>query len=374
MKPVYISRKLYRFSQPLVEKLNMYYNADSNFWAGTWFISRPRYGSWSVWDMAPEPAAQGPALIVNDALTFESVTDQRSADLLAAQRREQCRVAVLWSGGIDSTVALAALIKNWGAADLAQVDVVMNANSYYENPVFYDQAIKKNNIRTISINDLYQNPCRNHIITDGEPADKLWLVKIALNYARAHGGESLRENWILAQHKLVAFFRGKFQTQQQCEQYFELIADNIRTTGAPVENVGDWFWWINYNWHWAGHLWYNYIMLPTKGPAELDLYRRRYHAWFNSHAYQQWSFGAEGRESKHFDSIKYYKWPAKTYINSVVDNPYYMEFKTKNASTTRYNGIDIYNTNPVAVFNDGSVMNSTDPEQIQQFIDSYLLI
>ena len=72
---------------------------------------------------------------------LESVTDQRSWDLLAVLRREQCRLAVLWSGGIDSTIALAAIVKNWGPADLAQVDVVMNTSSYYENPVFYQQAI-----------------------------------------------------------------------------------------------------------------------------------------------------------------------------------------------------------------------------------------
>ena len=111
MKPVYISRKIYRCCPQLTDHLNMYYNADVNFWAGTWFISKPRYGSWSVWDFADEPQALGPALIPDDSLTFESVTDQRSWDLLAVLRREQCRLAVLWSGGIDSTIALAAIVK-----------------------------------------------------------------------------------------------------------------------------------------------------------------------------------------------------------------------------------------------------------------------
>ena len=103
LKPVYISRKLYRIYRPLVDQCNLYFNADYNFWAGTGFVSRPRYGSWSVWDFAPEPWAQGPVLVISDSLTFESVTDQRSEQLLKIVQQQQCRLAVMWSGGIDST-------------------------------------------------------------------------------------------------------------------------------------------------------------------------------------------------------------------------------------------------------------------------------
>ena len=138
---------------------------------------------------------------------------------------------------------------------------------------------------------------------------------------------------------------GDFRNRNQCAEYFELVAENITQTGAPVENTGDWFWWINFNWHWAGHLWYAYVQFPQKNPANYQFYQRRYHAWYNSLAYQQWSFGAQGRAAKHFDSISEYKMPAKQYINSVVPNAWYMEFKTKSASTTRFNGLDFANNN-----------------------------
>ena len=224
------------------------------------------------------------------------------------------------------------------------------------------------------MSDLYQNPCEDHIITDGEPADKLWLVKIALNYVKARGSQSLRAHWLEAQNDLIDFFAVNFRDRNQCAEYFELIANNIMQASAPVENVGDWFWWINYNWHWAGHRWYNYNMFSEKNPSQCNLYRRRYHGWFDSLAYQQWSFSAQGRSAKHFDSIKQYKWPAKSYINDVVPNPWYQEFKTKTASTTRYNGIDRFEPNPVAIMEDGSVLMHHDQQQVQQFVDRYLLI
>ena len=86
------------------------------------------------------------------------------------------------------------------------------------------------------------------------------------------------------------------------------------------------------------------------------------------------AIGAQGRSAKHFDSIKQYKWPAKSYINDVVPNPWYQEFKTKTASTTRYNGIDRFEPNPVAIMEDGSVLMHHDQQQVQQFVDRYLLI
>mgnify|MGYP003347694352 CR=1 FL=1 len=66
--------------------------------------------------------------------------------------------------------------------------------------------------------------------------------------------------------------------------------------------------------------------------------------------------------------------PAKVYIDSVVPNPYFLDFKTKSASTTRYQGLDFANTNPFAIYQDGSVFNDHDPEAIGQFVDRYLLI
>ena len=377
MKPIYISREIYTLADPeAVRHLTMYSNGD-NIFIFTNHITRPRYGTWSVWDFADESRAQGPALTPNDSLTFESVTDHRSQELLAILNREQCRIAVLWSGGIDSTVILSSLIRNWSPADLQQIDVVMNQNSYVENPVFYDQAIKQHGLNVISIADLYQNPIENHIITDGDPADKLGPGSIALSYAKNH---RLTVPWQTAQNNLVEFFAHKFDNKQQCQQYFELIGENIQQTGAPVENTGDWFWWINYNWQWAGTMWQMYTMLERKDTEQLGLYQRRYHAWFDSDLYQQWSFGSEGRGCRNIDNIRQYKWPAKLYINGVVDNPWFLEYKTKRYSQGRYLGSNTLSrqsirlVKPWAIFEDGSVLDHQDPIKIQQFIDRYLLI
>lgn len=375
VKPVYITRKIYKFGDPqIMAKLSMYQNADLNFWAGTDFVSRPRYGTWNVWDFDTEYLARGPSLVPNDQLTFDWVTDQRSQDLLETMRQQQCRVAVLWSGGIDSSVVLASLIRNWQPADLSQIDVIMNTASYYENPVFYHNVIERHGLRVSNINELYQQPFQSHIVTDGEPADKLWLVKIALNYAASCGSQILDRPWQQAQTDLICFFHSKFDSKNQCSEYFDLIAQNIRDTAAPVETVGDWFWWINFNWHWDGHLWYNYAMFPQKNSEQFQLYQQRYQPWFRSDLYQQWSFSAQGKQSKRFDSIMHYKWPAKQYIDSVAPNSWFMEFKTKSASSTRYRGIDIFATKPVAIFNDGTAFTHTHSEKIHSLVQNYLLI
>lgn len=376
VKPVFISRKVYDFLDSVqANKLDLYRRADFDFWTGSTYVSRARYGSQTIWDFATTQNFQ-PVLTVNNNITFNDATDARSLEILQIIKQQNRRLAIYWSGGIDSTVILASLIKNWQQNDLSMVDVVMTPSSYYENPMFYKKIIKKHNFNIIEKDDTSVSKFHTHVVTDGEPADKLWLVRNALNYATSLGYNQLKNSWQQEQTKLVDFFQCKFQTKSQCEQYFKLVANNILETGAPVDTVSDWFWWINFNWHWEGHQWHAYAMSQNKTPENLEIFKQRYHPWYNTKLYQQWSFSKEGKASKLFQSAVQYKWPAKVYINEVFDNRWFMNYKTKTGSPTRYASKshrpgDIF---PVAIFQDGTALTSDQPQEVKKFIRSCLLI
>ena len=92
---------------------------------------RPRLGTFTnPWSAVSNTIfAPPPIRAVNDSLN--DLLDQRATELLATQRK----LAVMWSGGIDSTCVLVALLKHLQHQD--QLVVYMTDVSIAENPEFY---------------------------------------------------------------------------------------------------------------------------------------------------------------------------------------------------------------------------------------------
>lgn len=78
-------------------------------------------------------------------------------------------IAVFWSGGIDSTTALVALMQTVDAKNLV---VVCNQQSINEFPSFYEQKIK-DRVRTISPEELHQH-YQDFFSVAGNGGDNVW--------------------------------------------------------------------------------------------------------------------------------------------------------------------------------------------------------
>ncbi len=80
-------------------------------------------------------------------------------------------IAVFWSGGIDSTSVLVAMMQT---IDPDRLFVVCNQGSIDEFPSFYDEKIK-NQVRTISPPDLHLN-YDSYFSVSGDGGDTVWAV------------------------------------------------------------------------------------------------------------------------------------------------------------------------------------------------------
>jgi len=357
MRPIFIHSSIYQHLHHMMQDLEVYHKADQDFWTGSEFIAHPRFGEQKIWNFKSDlDFACRPSLDQTQKKTFAEITDSRSGEILDIMKTTGKRLAVFWSGGIDSTVVLSAIVKNFPPSYLQMIDVYMNNHSFMEYPLYYNRVIKHHKLNCINIENLssHQLPTlfAEKIVTDGEPADKLWLVKVGISYFQEYGFQAMHESLNQGHDRFIKFLCF-YMDEDQAHHYWNFVIDNIFETQAPVETIADLFWWINYNYHWNGHLLIWYAKHLDKNNTAWMNYQLNYHPWYNSLDYQTWSFSDNAKLRLLFTNPSEYKMEAKTYIFDLLKDENFIRYKTKHASGHRgdssYRGL--------VIFEDGSAIN-----------------
>ena len=367
MKPIYISKSIYEYTSN--DKLTFLYDIDSKFIAGNpGFVGGARYGSIEKnWDLCVPDLYKGPNLNVESTATFADISDARAIELQEKIKLPDKKLGVMWSGGIDSTVIISACIRNF--KNLNQLTVFMNNYSYYENAQFFHNVIEKYNFDVIDIDTYISNERKHFIITDGEPADKLFPGGLALIYQKKY---SLHDSILSSKDNIINFI-AQYVNYEFAIQYFELIQQNIEQTSAPIETVNEWFYWINFNFCWTGHMIRHYSnQTYDKNTKNFYTFKTNTFNWFNTHEYQAWSFSDIGKQEKHFTNLSEYKITAKKYIHSVAKDDNALLYKTKCPSGYQYQRAVRDKT--IVIFDDGTGIDNNEPERLQKFIQDYCLV
>ena len=84
---------------------------------------------------------------------FDTLTDLRAIELKCRAEKYE-KVYLFYSGGIDSTIMLCSLLKNWNSAELSKLVVVLNQNSIDEYPLMFREYIL-DKLSTVSTDDFY---------------------------------------------------------------------------------------------------------------------------------------------------------------------------------------------------------------------------
>ena len=385
MKPIYISKSIYEYTSN--DKLTFLYDIDSKFIAGNpGFVGGARYGSIEKnWDLCVPDLYKGPNLNVESTATFADITDARAIELEQLVQSSKKPLGVMWSGGIDSTVIIAACIRNF--KNLDNLTVFMNNYSYYENAQFFHDVIKKYNFDVININDGTSDKHKHFIIGHGDPSFDDLNQK-----ARYQEKYPLHDSILSSKDNIINFMtqyvernrhsRSPPLSQEFAIQYFELIQQNIEQTSAPIETVNDWFYWVNFNFCWTGNQLQHYSKQAyNKNTKNFYTFNTNTFNWFNTHEYQTWSFSDIGKQEKYSTNLYNYvtmpayrnKQFAKDYIYTVHKNEY-LKYKTKCLSNYNYSWAGPGFIKNVVVFDDGTGINDNEPERLQKFIQDYCLV
>jgi hypothetical protein len=373
MPPIRISLD---FNQLLPDNLRLHLEpfllADKEFWPACRAISFPRYGQTKIWDFhCDSDYVSCPPLFQQSNKSFSEVTDLRAIQIKKIMQQRNQELIIFWSGGIDSTAALAAMIKNFSAAELKNITVFANNQSYFENPVFYHQAIEKYQLKTVNFkgfsNDAFQKLFDNYLVVDGEPADKLWIVKNAIQFELIYGAGSLAKPVNEMTDKFIEFLTG-YMNLQQAQRYYEFLIQNINETKIEIITLGDLFWWINFNFHWVEHLLVAYNQFPIKNSESYNQYKKNYMPWYNSDEYQLWGLGDRPKQLVP-DRLDLYKMPAKQYIYDLVKDSFYLNYKSKLGSLKGF----AIPPSDMIILADGSKLDCNNIDDVEKFIDENYL-
>ncbi len=163
-------------------------------------------------------------------------------------RNTNQHIFFLWSGGIDSTAALASFI----LADfpLDQITVVCNHDSVRENYKFYKDHIRSR-FQILSSEKLIQILKYSNVsglVVSSEHGDVIHGQDFGMSMLKTFGADYL---WKApTKENILNFFHVNGIDKQSSECWYDLFSSVDHKSPRTLDTMYDWSWWITYNWRW----------------------------------------------------------------------------------------------------------------------------
>jgi hypothetical protein len=309
------------------------------------FISRN--GDWSLpWDQALIPGFEMPVYTPEFNMSFSEVTDKRAQEIKTRIHTGE-KFAVMYSGGIDSTVVLASLIKNLTQEETQSITVCASIESVIENPNFWNKFVlnkfKVIDSKTVKYDDLIE---MNLTPITADEGDCIFGTLMGLtlynnfDYYISDLSPKTRERLSLMKDKIASsdihysVYKDliiKHLSIRDNPDFGRLLYEkyhwNIQTSSVPVYSLHDFFWWLIFN--------VKYLNCSVRGAMyfndRVDYKTAIYRIfnWFNGTNYQHWSMVNNNNGQKIKKSVATYKSAARDYIYELDHNEYYKHFKLK---------------------------------------------
>lgn len=278
-----------------------------------------------------------PNLQFRKSINFTDITDQRASELLS-QAANYENVYLFWSGGIDSTVILCSILKNWSVEDLKKLIVVLNDSSIVENKHMYDSYID-GKIKTMAVEKFFSGEVlfsHNSIYVDGNAGDSVTYLQID-RFDKSYPGYYSKP-WKENIDVLIKYF-SEYTTEQDGIETYKRIVRSLKENNLEVETIYDFLWWMTFNWL-HEKLLYNILWqyTPCFFSSGLDTHqflKNNMFQWFNSDEYQDWMVATIGTNERIGDTILTNKNAFKKYIFEFNKDQEYFQYKRKEPSTPR---------------------------------------
>jgi hypothetical protein len=254
-------------------------------------------------------------------LSFAEICHQRANHLVELAAREGRDICVLWSGGIDSTVALIALGEAAREKNLQdRIVVVLSMDSVQENPRFFlREVVAHYRIRYVSY-PLPSSLDSAAINVTGEHGDQLFGSHLLDSYVRRGLGHVPYADIL----PLIIFERlGVRRGALGIPKY---LAPVIAASPVPVRTLIDYFWWLNFTLKWQEVS----LRLPAWSGDRARAINSSLHHFYRTPHFQLWSM-QEGRKLQPAVWADY-KRPAKQFILDATGDRQYFVSKEKEDS------------------------------------------
>lgn len=254
--------------------------------------------------------------------SFTDICDAEGRKIVEESKQTGKKIQVLWSGGIDSTVALIALLRASEPNHIAtHFEVLASMKSIDEYPLFFrNYILNKVPFRPIAP-PITQRFDQDALIVTGEHGDQLFgsdkllpLIKNGLAYEKY-------------EDVMPIYLIDKFGQGAKTDRLLNYLQPLIKACPQAIETAYDLFWWLNYTIKWQQVS----LRLPVfTFQEDVQLLTGNFRHFFRAEDFQQWSLGLGSERIS--PNLITYKQQAKQYILDFTGDRSYWEQKSKEPS------------------------------------------
>lgn len=220
--------------------------------------------------------------------SFSEICDDRAKYLLQYAEWKNKKIAVMYSGGVDSTLMLCSFLKNAKQNQLKNIIVLLSDESIRENVNFYNNYVIKNFICISSWRFPYLLGKDEYLFLTGENADQLFGSQVNGDFTIENPYTDLFEPIELMEGKILDFFRQRLlqSNKKLAEPMFNLFKKMANNAPVKLENIYQMFWWINFTTKWQSV--YMRILPFSLNLNTLKL-QENYTTFYHTDEFQLWS-------------------------------------------------------------------------------------
>jgi hypothetical protein len=257
--------------------------------------------------------------------TFEEITIRKARMLLDHANNTNRKLAIMYSGGIDSTLVLVTMLKVATSKEINDsIIVLMDGNSICENKKFYeDYVVKQFTIKNSQFFNQYIGS-KDYIIVTGEGNDQLFGSQVVIDNMNYFGPSTTKET--IDEFKIIQHFRNIIKDTPETEKIFLILNSICKAAPIPIDTIFKWFWWINFTCKWQSVFLRSAAFIPTKNQNDLKLFDN-YFMFFDDSNFQQWSMN--NSDNLIGENLKQYKQICKNIIYDFNKDSDYRDFKVK---------------------------------------------
>lgn len=268
--------------------------------------------------------------------SYRDIVSNRCEELMSLGKP----LRVLWSGGIDSTLIVSTLLKNYDKTKLReQVKIILTYDSLVENKNFYINHIAPNFDIVGGETVPYQLFDGQGPIVTGEHNDQVFGSDLLRDFIIQMGPGAVSRTF--SEDIIRAYYTKKGLTEEEFNYWFNNVTHTARTLGVPLIVCSDYFWWFNFCFKWQSVLLRIHCITPKLLADKLkENYGNCIH-FYCTDAFQQWS--VSNPQHRHFDVWNNYKRHAKELIYELDKDEDYLLNKLKKPSLHNiYTGRFVY--------------------------------
>lgn len=299
---------------------------------------RPRIGTFpSPYEQTCSPLFAVPKLeFINDKLS--DLLNERAQEIYQLAKTRNKKIWVMWSGGIDSTLVLTAMLKNIPYNEQPNIlGVLLNSTSILENPEFFIKFINQHLEFSSSASfEMSSEFLQKNILLHGDPADCLFGPSTPKYLSFIQDG-TYTESWKKHQQRMINELTPTvkshgWQMPGLSEWFVKETSNNIEQSGLNdyISSVSDWWWWTYFNFKWSVSCmrpFFNYRSAPYN-PISYDLQKEfAEYTFFNTRKFNLWTYS--NLKSLIPKDITHHKREAKQYIFDFDHNEEYFLYKRK---------------------------------------------